>query len=247
MSKETFEERMKKMNQLVIKDFPHVWIDTYLFTLAMILVIAAAIFAVIAVELDIVTWYPLCILVIPAIIACWTARRRSLYTIKLNKFHQNLNECLGNFSMMDSQNHSLQWTYRAANDIDRRNCESSLNYSRLNNCINKNHHHAAILVIEIIRQHVDSRSQRPSGTFTNNNSIGQDDITEILPMYTSVTQDIILDMGPPPQHSYFYQQDQQQQMEENSFMLAFPPPIYRSYPNSTTPSFSQRSVVSTSR
>ena len=147
---------------------------------------------------------------------------------------------------MDNQNHHLQWTYRAANDIDRRNCESSsFNYSRSNNYMNKKQRHAAILVIEIVRN-VDSVSQRASGVYTNNDA-GQDDVTEILPMYTSTTQDIVLDMGPPPQHPYFYQHQEQQQMEETSSMLAFPPPIYRSHPNSTTPSFSQRSVVSISR
>ena len=77
---------------------------------------------------------------------------------------------------MDNQNHHLQWTYRAANDIDRRNCESSsFNYSRSNTYMNKKQRHAAILVIEIVRN-VDSVSQRASGVYTNNDA-GPDDLT----------------------------------------------------------------------
>ncbi|KAI9277302.1 hypothetical protein BDA99DRAFT_495415 [Phascolomyces articulosus] len=243
MAKDIFEARLKILNQLILKEFPHVWIDTYLFTLAMILVIVTAVFAVIAVELTIVTWYPLCILVIPAIIACWNARRRGLYSIKLNKFHEKLDECLKNFTIMDTQHYHVRWSYRLANDIDRRNNES-FDYIRNNSTQfnNGKYHQAAILVIEIFPTidtpgGVDNTHQQQQQGRRHH---GSDGTSDVLPIYSSVTQDIVLDMGPPP-HPHYHQP-----MEEySSSTLAFPPPTYRSHPTSTQ-SFSQRSAASSS-
>ncbi|KAI9484403.1 hypothetical protein BDB00DRAFT_894004 [Zychaea mexicana] len=202
MPKELFESRMQNIKQLVSTDFPHVWLDTYLFVLAMVLVILAAIFAVVAVELSIETWYPLCILVVPAIIACWTARRRGLYFIKLSKFYEKLDECLKNMTVLDTS-HRLKWDYRSPRDIER-----SFDFSTAAAKSRKND--AVILIIEITR--INNAIDRRSSTHRQ-----RDEEEEGLPMYNTISQDLILDIGPPS-------------MEEHErSMLSLPPPVYRSH------------------
>ena len=78
---------MNTITRLVLREFPHVCLDSHLFVLALALVIAAAIFAIAARALSIAMWYPLCILLIPAIIAYWTTRRRGLYFIKVTQVY----------------------------------------------------------------------------------------------------------------------------------------------------------------
>ncbi|KAI8141287.1 hypothetical protein BJV82DRAFT_670906 [Fennellomyces sp. T-0311] len=168
--REIFESRMRTIKQLVLKEFPHVWIETHLFVLAMALVIAAAVFAIIARALAIALWYPLCILILPAIIAYWTTRRRGLKFIKLSKFHDSLQECLKKLTVMDT-NYQIRWTYRRLKDVD--TSESLGLRSPLSS-------HAITLVIEVTQ--VDNSIQRRS---------------DILPTYDSVQQDIVLDVGPP--------------------------------------------------
>ena len=78
---------MKTITRLVLREFPHVCLDSHLFVLALVLVIGAAIFSIAARALSITMWYPLCILIIPAIIAYWTTRRRGLYFIKMSQVY----------------------------------------------------------------------------------------------------------------------------------------------------------------
>ncbi|KAI9496206.1 hypothetical protein BDB00DRAFT_744278, partial [Zychaea mexicana] len=175
--KELFEARMTTIKQLVRKEFPHTWLDSHLFVLAIALVIVVAAFAIVARALTIAMWYPLFILVIPAVIAYWTTRRRGLRSIKMSKFHDKLHECLRKLTVMDAA-YRIRWSYRRLKDVDNR---ESL---RLRSALDR---HTIALVIEVTRVEYSCSSGRE-----------QQRRSDILPTYESVQQDIVLDVGPPP-------------------------------------------------
>lgn len=74
---------MDLIRDMVRKKFPSHWLDTQLFFLAIILVMAAAAFAIVAHAHELAMWYPLLILIVPAMIAYWTTRRRRFHTFRL--------------------------------------------------------------------------------------------------------------------------------------------------------------------
>ncbi|KAG2220417.1 hypothetical protein INT45_000642, partial [Circinella minor] len=202
LPKDIFEARMKTITWLVLREFPHVCLDSHLFVLALALVIAAAVFAIAARALSIAMWYPLCILIIPAMIAYWTTRRRGLYFIKISQFHDKLEECLKSLTIMDAA-YQIRWSYRRLELTD--SGESLGLKSALDN-------HAVTLVIEITQMR-SSNCIEPC-TSRNYNGERQQRVADVLlPTYESIEQDIVLDIGPPA-------------MEE--VIITSPPPVYTS-------------------
>lgn len=84
LPKDQFDSHMATLRQLVRKEYPNIYPDTYMFMSAIGFVIATAAFSIVARGLEISMWYPLLILVAPAILAYWTTRRRSVHYIKMN-------------------------------------------------------------------------------------------------------------------------------------------------------------------
>lgn len=76
---------MDTLEQHVLKEYPHVWIDTILFFIAVVFVILTAAFSIVARAANLSLWYPLIVLVVPAVIAFFTTRRRNSYYEKLSK------------------------------------------------------------------------------------------------------------------------------------------------------------------
>lgn len=80
---------MASLQRVIRNKYPHAWVDTYLFSVAVLLVITAAVFAIIARAYNLALWYPLLILIVPALIAYWTTRRRGLQFFKMNCVSEN--------------------------------------------------------------------------------------------------------------------------------------------------------------
>lgn len=74
---------MQELNSHMYTQYPHIWIDTYLFFTAVMFVIGAATFSIIARAVNLSMWYPLIMLLIPGIIAYFTTKRRNVYYKKL--------------------------------------------------------------------------------------------------------------------------------------------------------------------
>lgn len=88
-----FLARIETLDFHIFKGYPHVWLDTYLFFIAVCFVIAAAAFSIIARAAQLSMWYPLIMLLIPASIGFITTKRRNTYYKKLavvrnSLFHQ---------------------------------------------------------------------------------------------------------------------------------------------------------------
>lgn len=78
-----FITRLAAIEQHVAKEYPQIWIDTYLFLIAILLVAVAAAISIVARAANAGLWYPLIILLVPAMIAFFTTRRRNTYYIRL--------------------------------------------------------------------------------------------------------------------------------------------------------------------
>jgi hypothetical protein len=74
---------MQELDTHILNEYPHIWIDTYLFFVAILFVVGAAAFSIIARAVDLSMWYPLIMLLIPGIIAYFTTKRRNVYYKKL--------------------------------------------------------------------------------------------------------------------------------------------------------------------
>lgn len=85
MPEEEFDSRLKAIDFHVKSEYPHVFLDTYLFAIAISFVIGTAAFSVAARAINLSMWYPLILLVIPAAIAYITTKRRNAYYGKLSK------------------------------------------------------------------------------------------------------------------------------------------------------------------
>ena len=80
---------MDALEKHVYKEYPHIWVDTYLFFTAIVFVIAAAAFSVVARAANLSMWYPLAMLAAPALIAYYTTVRRNAYYKKLSLVKKN--------------------------------------------------------------------------------------------------------------------------------------------------------------
>ncbi|ORY99050.1 hypothetical protein BCR43DRAFT_436644, partial [Syncephalastrum racemosum] len=151
--------------------------DTYLFSVAVLLVITAAVFAIIARAFNLALWYPLLILIVPALIAYWTTRRRGLQFFKTNCFHEALQACLRECDILDMHHH-LHWSYRHPTDNedpDLLHLEPPLSSYKI------------MLVIDVDETLCQSDSSIPSPT------------DPCPPPYDAATRDVVLDVGPAMQ------------------------------------------------
>ncbi|KAI9268873.1 hypothetical protein BDA99DRAFT_336167 [Phascolomyces articulosus] len=231
MPKEIFEARMKTITRLILKEFPHICVDSHLFVLALAMVIAAAVFAIAARALAIAMWYPLCILIVPAIIAYWTTRRRGLQYIKMSQFHDKLQDCLKKLTMMDAA-YQIRWSYRRLELLDSRE-SLGLKYAL--------DRQAIALVIEVTPIEYNNTTMCSTRNSNNNNNDRhqqQRRSESVLPTYESIEQDLVLDVGPapamreitvsipPPVYTSSRQQQQQQHEEASLLRNSTPPPPY---------------------
>ncbi|KAI8388899.1 uncharacterized protein BYT42DRAFT_468938, partial [Radiomyces spectabilis] len=172
LSKETFDQRMNDIEKLIRKKYPHIWLDTHLFALAICLLILAGVFAVIVHIKDIMQWYPLLILIAPAIIAYWTTWRRSTYLLRLNKARTTRRYLIIQMTSHDI-NSQVKWGYRRLRDDD------SAQTLHLADPLGK---HRVSLIIEIIQ--IDMEMQASC------------EMSELLPSYRAAADDVVLDIGP---------------------------------------------------
>jgi hypothetical protein len=91
LPEEELESRLKAIAYHIETQYPHVWLDTWLFTTAILFVIGTAAFSVAARAIDLSMWYPLILLVVPAVIAYITTRRRNRYYTKLSRVRTRAN------------------------------------------------------------------------------------------------------------------------------------------------------------
>ncbi|KAJ8654091.1 hypothetical protein O0I10_010302 [Lichtheimia ornata] len=175
LPKDQFDSHMLTLRQLVRKEYPNIYPDTYMFMSAIGFVIATAAFSIVARGLEISMWYPLLILVAPAILAYWTTRRRSIHYIKINNFQEHLQQCLKDLSELDRP-HQVRWDYRRLRDYD---TARDLHLPPpLNNW-------SISLVIEAVQ--IDPEAEVIARGMTGGDT---------LPSYGAATHDVVLDMGP---------------------------------------------------
>ncbi|KAG2221721.1 hypothetical protein INT45_007127 [Circinella minor] len=175
LPKEIFEQRMKTINNLVKEKYPNIYPETYMFSIAVILVIATAAFAILGRSLDISIWYPLAILIVPAMLGYGSTRRRSQYLRKFLSFQNMLDTCLKDMTTQDLTHH-VKWGYRKLRECD---TAHTLHLKRPLSSW------TVSIVIEAIQMDPEMDTTRVIG--------------EVLPSYAIATQDIVLDVGAPVQ------------------------------------------------
>ncbi|KAI9478398.1 MAG: hypothetical protein EXX96DRAFT_539499 [Benjaminiella poitrasii] len=173
LTEEDFLSRMDTINKHIFNEYPHAWIDTYLFIAAVILVIAAAIFSVVARAITLSMWYPLIILIAPAIIAFITTKRKNTYYMKLNNYYDSLQSRLKEFSSLDVTR-QIKWNFRRLKETDTAvgmNLRPPLSRYRIN------------FVIDIIQIDTENELLAEEG--------------EALPAYNlAIRRDVVLAVGP---------------------------------------------------
>ncbi|KAI8098939.1 uncharacterized protein BX664DRAFT_319965 [Halteromyces radiatus] len=181
ISVELLNSRLETIDELVRTSFPRIWIDTYLFFLAIFFVLFAA-----ALSIGLQSnnqrdklWYPLLILIAPAFIAFWTSRRRGLYYGKLKKFNELLQKCLKEFNSVDTAQH-IKWHHRRIREDD--TTESLALSPPLSQW-------QIMLVIEVLQVDPEDIHQL------------EDQQGMILPSYHAAIEDLVLDVGPRENHN----------------------------------------------
>ncbi|KAI7905993.1 uncharacterized protein BX663DRAFT_498424 [Cokeromyces recurvatus] len=173
LTEEDFLSRMNTINKHIYNEYPHTWIDTYLFIIAVILVIVAAAFSVVARAITLSMWYPLIILIIPAIIAFITTKRRNAYYDRLSDYYSSLQSCLKEMNSIDVTR-QIKWNFRRLKEVDTAvamNLQPPLSKYRIN------------FVIDIIQINVENELLAEEG--------------EALPAYDlAIIRDTVLDIGP---------------------------------------------------
>ncbi|OAD08354.1 hypothetical protein MUCCIDRAFT_182437 [Mucor lusitanicus CBS 277.49] len=111
MPEDVFLTRLKTIDKHVYNEYPHVWVDTYLFLTAIMLVVATAAFSVVARAANLSMWYPLIILVVPIVIGFITTRRRNAYYTRLSK------SCLKEMNSLDVTR-QVKWSFRRLREND---------------------------------------------------------------------------------------------------------------------------------
>ncbi|KAI8972349.1 hypothetical protein BDB01DRAFT_810349 [Pilobolus umbonatus] len=117
MTEDNFNARLKTLNDNIIKGFPHIYIDSYLFLAAVTLVLIAAIFSIVARAVDLSLIYPLVILLMPIFITLYTTRRRNRQFRNLSVYEQTLQHCLDELNMQDAP-HQIKWVARRQREND---------------------------------------------------------------------------------------------------------------------------------
>ncbi|KAI8644581.1 hypothetical protein BD408DRAFT_383450 [Parasitella parasitica] len=176
MPEDVFLTRLKTIDEHVYKEYPHVWTDTYLFLAAILLVVIAAAFSVVARAANISMWYPLIILVMPIMIGVITTRRRNTYYSRLTKYYESLQSCLKELNSLDVTR-QVKWGLRRLRDGD------TANSLHLRPPLSRYHINFIIDIIQIDTE----------------NELAQDG--EILPAYHTSMTDIVLDIGPEMQQA----------------------------------------------
>ncbi|KAI8379414.1 uncharacterized protein BYT42DRAFT_485061, partial [Radiomyces spectabilis] len=111
LSKEEYLDRMQQLQVLVRTTCPSNHIDYYIFVFAISCIICSAAFSLIARSADISMWYPLILLLIPALLSFWTSRRRSTMLVRIKEFERSLKQILREFTKTDSLSR-LRWSFR---------------------------------------------------------------------------------------------------------------------------------------
>ncbi|ORX47782.1 hypothetical protein DM01DRAFT_1385794 [Hesseltinella vesiculosa] len=178
MTPEVFQVRLDTIKEVIRTSYPQVWIDSYLFFSAIFLVIFAA---VLSISLQTTSqdksqlWYPLLILIGPAIIAFWTSRRRSRYYVKYMKFQEKLQKLLKELTMLDSTLLHIKWHERRPREDDSpAELHLPLPISQ----------YAIPLVIDVIQVNPEDIARLT----TDSDNIA-------LPSYNAAIEDIVLDVG----------------------------------------------------
>ncbi|ORZ13965.1 hypothetical protein BCR42DRAFT_483145 [Absidia repens] len=171
------ESRLSNISSLVQNSYPQIWIDTYLFVLAIFFVLFAAAFSI-ALQATASQreklWYPLLILIVPVIIAFWTSRRRSEYYEKLKIFNELLQKYLKEFNSTDMAQ-QIKWQHRRLREDD--TAESLALPGPLSRW-------QVVMIIEVIQ--IDPEDIHPL----------VDGMDMVLPSYNAAAEDIVLDIGP---------------------------------------------------
>ncbi|KAI8069128.1 uncharacterized protein B0P05DRAFT_551651 [Gilbertella persicaria] len=171
LPEDIFLSRVTTINRHVYREYPHVWIDTYAFLLAVTFVIATAAFSVIARAVDLSMWYPLILLSVPALVAFFTTRRRNSYYRRLSDYYDSLQSCLKELNSLDVTR-QIKWDFRRVRESD---TSASMHLkgrlARYNiNC-----------VIEVVQINIE-------------NELAQEG--EVLPAYDASARDTVLAIGP---------------------------------------------------
>lgn len=171
LPEDIFLSRMDALEKHTIKEYPHIWIDTYLFLTAIMFVIATAAFSIIARAANLSMWYPLIMLSVPAVIAYFTTKRRNAYYRRLASYYEALQSVLKEFNSLDVTR-QIKWSFRRLRDTDTAlamHLPHSLDRYNIN------------FVIEVIQ--IDTETELAEEG-------------EILPAYDTSMMDIVLDIGP---------------------------------------------------
>ncbi|KAI9489780.1 hypothetical protein BDB00DRAFT_747778, partial [Zychaea mexicana] len=171
LPKEIFDQRMATIRAIVKERYPHIYPETYMFMAAVVLVVATAALAILGRTLDIVIWFPLLILIAPAVLAYGTTRRRSQHQRRFLAFQDVLHLCLKDMTAQDLTHH-VKWDYRRLREGD---TAQLLNLSRPLSSW------TVSLVVEAIQIDPEMDLNREMG--------------EALPSYGDATRDIVLDIG----------------------------------------------------
>ncbi|KAI9319412.1 hypothetical protein BX666DRAFT_1840741, partial [Dichotomocladium elegans] len=172
LPEDIFDARITSLKKLVGELYPNVYPDSYLFVCSALLVIAAVIFSIYARNLEISLWYPLLILLLPAILACWSSRRRSAHYTKLRKFHDRLQTLLKEMTREDVLR-QVKWDFRPVRAYD--NAASLHLRPPLSS-------YTVGLVIEATQADSADEVTHETG--------------DVLPSYIAATQDVVLEIGP---------------------------------------------------
>ncbi|KAI9253154.1 hypothetical protein BY458DRAFT_522162 [Sporodiniella umbellata] len=171
ITEDVFLTRLESIEQHVLAEFPQVWIETYLFIVAIALVALAAAISIVARATDLSVWYPLLILIAPAIIAFYTTRRRNTYYGRLGQYYDSLQSLLKEINSQDVTR-QIKWSFRRPRDTDTALSlvlKPPLGFYNIN------------LVIDVSQ--INTENELAQGG-------------EALPAYDTSMMDIMLDMGP---------------------------------------------------
>ncbi|ORZ15685.1 hypothetical protein BCR42DRAFT_415725 [Absidia repens] len=210
ISSDVLDSRLSTISTLIRNTYPQIWIDTYLFFLAIFFVLFAAAFAIglqaTASQRD-KLWYPLLILIAPVFIAFWTSRRRATHYERLKNFNDLLQKCLKEFNSADTTLH-IKWQYRRLREDD---TVESLGL------IGPISQWQVVLVIEVIQIDPEDIHQMAN------------EVDMVLPSYYAAVEDVVLDIGPldrTEQHP-IEQQDLSDHTHQQQPSLSYPlPPEY---------------------
>ncbi|KAI7864401.1 hypothetical protein BDF14DRAFT_1834557 [Spinellus fusiger] len=173
LPREVFDERMASLSTLVRASYPHLYFESYMFSVTVLLTIIAAGVCIVIRATGYSLWYPFLVLVVPAVMAYGVAHRRSAYKLRMSKFLDLLQTHLKKISAHDAHA-SIQWGERQPGHEDTLevlHLPVSTDYRKIS------------LVITMMPLTSEAYFRMP----------GQD----ILPAYAATSGDVVLNVGPP--------------------------------------------------